>query len=85
MGLRADHNQVNRKLCRKRCDGAGVVPVDRVRGDQLGDAGVSRSRVDLGNVGILEQGADNCVFAAAGANDEYLHSLQGYFVRGQDS
>jgi hypothetical protein len=36
--------------------------------------------VDFGNVGVCKQGADNGVFAAAGANDEYLHSLQAYFV-----
>ncbi|BCW12019.1 hypothetical protein GCM10010212_08140 [Paenarthrobacter nicotinovorans] len=36
--------------------------------------------MDLGNVGVFKQRADNGVFAAAWANDEYLHSLQGYFV-----
>ena len=51
-----------------------------MRGDELADAGVARSRMDFGNVGVCKQGADNGVFAAAGAKDEYLHSLQSYFV-----
>jgi hypothetical protein len=51
-----------------------------MRGNEFADARVARSRMDLGNVGIFKQRADNGVFAAAWANDEYLHSLQGYFV-----
>jgi hypothetical protein len=76
----ANDHQVNVEPGGERRHGVRIVPVDGVRGDELADAGVARSRVDFGNVGVGKEGADNGVFAAAGANDEYLHSLQGYFV-----
>jgi len=41
--------------------------------------------VDLGNVRVCKQGSDNGVFAAAGADDKYLHSLQGYVVHPEGS
>ena len=78
--LGAHHHQVDAQLGGQGRHGVGIVAVDGVGGDQLADAGVAGSCVDLGHVGVGEQGADNGVFAAAGANDEYLHSLQGYFV-----
>ncbi|CAH0327180.1 hypothetical protein SRABI128_05844 [Microbacterium sp. Bi128] len=78
--LRTDHHQVNGELEGQRRDGVGIVRVDRICGDQRADAGVARGRVDLGNVRVCKQGSDNGVFAAAGADDKYLHSLQGYVV-----
>ena len=56
----------------------GRLRVDRVRRDQLADAGVAGGSVDLGYDRVSQQGADNGVFAASGANDENLHSHQGY-------
>jgi hypothetical protein len=40
-----------------------------VGGDQLADAGIAGGCMDLGYVGVGEQGADNGVFAASGADD----------------
>lgn len=78
--LGANHHKVDVEPGGERRHRVRIVPVDGVRGDELADAGVARSRVDFGNVGVGKEGADNGVFAAAGANDEYLHSLQAYFV-----
>ena len=60
--------------------GVGIVRVDGVCGDQFADAGVARAAWTSDTFGVCKQGSDNGVFAAAGANDEYLHSSQGYFV-----
>ena len=78
--LGADHHKVNGEPGGQGRDGVGIVRVDGVRGDQFADAGVARGRMDLGHVRVGKQGSDNGVFAAAGADDKYLHSSQGYFV-----
>src|SRR4029453_2350108 len=74
-GLGTDDHQVDRQFAGQRSDGGGIVAVDGMRGDQLADACVAWRRVDFRNVGTLKEGADTGVFAAAGAYDEYLHSL----------
>ena len=73
-------DQINRELGGQGRYGVGIVRVDGVRRDQFADAGVARGRMDLGHVRVGKQGSDNGVFAAAGADDKYLHSSQGYFV-----
>jgi hypothetical protein len=80
-GLGSNHNQVHTQLGGEGGHGFRVVPVNSVRGNEFADARVAGGRVDLGDVGVFKQRADNGVFAAAWANDEYLHGFKGTLCR----
>lgn len=46
----------------------------------LRDSCVAGSRMDFRNVGVGQQGPDNGMFAAAGANNENLHKSSDYWL-----
>jgi hypothetical protein len=72
--LRADHHEVCGEGPREGRDGVRVVGVDGMGRDDAGDAGVAGRGVHLGDGRIGEEGADDGVFAATGADHENLHA-----------
>ena len=74
--LGADDDEVHRELARQRGGRGRVVGVHGVHRDELRDPGVARRAVHLLDLGIGQQCADDCVFAASGAQYQNLHALR---------
>ena len=73
--LRANNNQVGLQFaCQGGCLG-GVIRINCVDGNILGNAGVAGGAVHLGYLRVAQKRSNNCVFAAAGAQYQNLHSI----------
>ena len=75
--LRTDNNQVGVQFaCQGGCLG-GIICVNCVDGNILGNAGVAGGAVHLSYLRVAQKRSDNCMFAAAGAQYQNLHAIQG--------
>ena len=73
--LRADNDQVGVQFaCQGGCLG-GVIRINCVDGNILGNTGVAGGAVHLGYLRVAQKRSNNCVFAAAGAQYQNLHSI----------
>ena len=75
--LRANNNQVGVQFA---CQGGrlgGVIRINCVDGNILGNTGVAGGAVHLGYLRVAQKRSNNCVFAAAGAQYQNLHAIQG--------
>ena len=73
--LRANNDQVGAQFA---CQGGrlgGVIRINCVDGNILGNAGVAGGAVHLGYLRVAQKRSNNCVFAAAGAQYQNLHSI----------
>ena len=75
--LRANNDQVGVQFaCQGGCLG-GVIRINCVDGNILGNAGVAGGAVHLSYLRVAQKRSDNCMFAAAGAQYQNLHAIQG--------
>ena len=75
--LRANNDQVGVQFaCQGGCLG-GVIRINCVDGNILGNTGVAGGAVHLGYLRVAQKRSNNCVFAAAGAQYQNLHAIQG--------
>ena len=75
--LRTDNNQVGVQFaCQGGCLG-GIIRINCVDGNILGNAGVAGGAVHLSYLRVAQKRSDNCMFAAAGAQYQNLHAIQG--------
>ena len=73
--LRANNDQVGVQFaCQGGCLG-GIIRINCVDGNILGNAGVAGGAVHLGYLRVAQKRSNNCVFAAAGAQYQNLHSI----------
>ena len=73
--LWANNDQVGVQFaCQGGCLG-GVIRINCVDGNILGNAGVAGGAVHLGYLRVAQKRSNNCVFAAAGAQYQNLHSI----------
>ena len=73
--LRANNDQVGVQFaCQGGCL-SGVIRINCVDGNILGNAGVAGGAVHLGYLRVAQKRSNNCVFAAAGAQYQNLHSI----------
>ena len=75
--LRANNDQVGVQFaCQGGCL-SGIICVNCVDGNILGNAGVAGGAVHLSHLRVAQKRTDNSVFTAAGAQYQNLHAIQG--------